>query len=116
MMSVKEREAFLNRMRLASAAMQWNHFLADYIVLQVGYQHWLRMNQWRVYTHVAFDKKAFIHDMMDRAGIRQGRSAPLHPVITYLIMRLIPARLSLPDRYNVKKPIGHSRMEHIDGR
>lgn len=82
--------------------------LADWLVLEVGYQHWRRMNVGRAPVRGYQGPEEFLQDIASRLGMRIVndwkvwlRHGGTERVLTYLIKRLQPGRLALPDRYDL---------------
>lgn len=74
--------------------MDWQHQFADALLMSVGYHQYIRMNEPRVRRHVGRDE--FLMDIYQRID---GGSA--NDVRCYLMQRLIPRRLALPDGYDL---------------
>lgn len=83
--------------------------LADWILLEVAYQHWYRMNVERLRKLGRYvGPEDFLADMSDRlrsdaraqwrVWLRHGGA---QQVLTYLQRRLTARRLSLPDGYDL---------------
>ena len=73
--------------------MNWQHQLADALLVSIGYQQYIRMNEPRMRRHVGRDE--FLMDIYQRIG-----GGPANNVRCYLMQRLVPSRLALPDGYD----------------